>query len=132
MRSKASVGSSLWRRRSLDVAFGPLRTDFLEIWGVGFVLGGILLVALARRLPRKEPGLRHTVVSERDGNRRYVPVCSCGWVGEPEETIEGLLLASRAHKAQAARAATCRVVLRKVPLGVAPPRGGRFPEPPAR
>jgi hypothetical protein len=77
---------------------GPKASSSDVIWGVGFVLGGILLVALNRRIPRRDFGLRHFVLSERDEYRRYVPVCSCGWIGQPHDTVEGLLLEGRAHK----------------------------------
>ena len=88
--------------QEIGVLSGPKATSSDLIWGVGFVLGGILLVVFMRRLPPKELGLRHVVLSERDERRRYVPICSCGWIGEPQETVEGLLLATLDHKKQSA------------------------------
>lgn len=82
---------------------GPKSASDDLLWGVGFVLGGIALVALNRLIPRKGLGLGHAVLSERDEHRRYVAVCSCGWTGQPQDTVEGLLLEGRAHKTANAR-----------------------------
>jgi hypothetical protein len=88
--------------QATGVLKGPKPTASDLIWVVGVVLGGILLVVFIRRLPQKELGLRHVILSERDDRRRYVPICSCGWIGEPQGTVEGLLLAGRDHENQSA------------------------------
>ena len=107
--------------QEIGVLSGPRATSGELIGGIGFVLAGVVLVVLNRRMPRRELGLRHVVLSERDEQRRYVPVCSCGWTGEAQETVEGLLLAARAHKEVAAlepRQATDRP---ETPGGLEPP-----------
>jgi hypothetical protein len=77
---------------------GPKASSSDVLWGVGFLLGGTLVIVLNRRIPKKEFGVRHFVLSERDERRRHVAVCSCGWIGQPQDTVEGLLLEGRAHK----------------------------------
>src|SRR5712691_6731472 len=80
---------------------GPATTVGDAIWLIGFVAMGGALVLLSRRIPAKALPLEHSVLAARDAEGRYVATCSCGWVDEPQTSIERFLLSRRAHKQQA-------------------------------